>query len=300
MAPPAGELAALVEEPNELALAVLPFRVNASRGTSLARPLNELLGERLAQLERVRVVGLAAAAPLPSAEQIAVMPDAELQAIARRVGAGATVSGSLTELAGSCSLDVRLTPAATGSRSRSVVFTAGSIEELLLQLEEVASRVSASFSEGEAPIVAAIRVDAPPELEQALRALLRSKVGAPFAAQRLRADREILEADPTVGSVTVETQRSDEGVVVTYRIVPAAFLIGGAGRVQGEVVASIGISGNRRIESDAIRARIRTQTGEPLRAGQIAADVREIFELGFFRSVVVLSEPEDGGVKLTF
>jgi len=283
-----------------LALAVLPFRVNASRGTSLPRPLSELLGERLAQLPGVRVVGLAAAAPLPSAEQIAVMTDADLQTLARRVAAGAAVSGSLTELAGSFSLDVRLTPAVVGTRSRSVVFTASSIEELLLQLDEVASRVSASFSDGEAPVVAAIRVEAPPELEQALRGLLVSRVGAPFDPQRLDEDREALEADSTVGSVTVETQRSEQGVVITYRVVPRAFLIGGAGRQRGEVVADIKITGNRRIESDAIRARIRTQTGEPLRAGQVASDVRDIYELGFFRSVVVLSKPVEGGLQLTF
>ena len=295
-APTAGAAA----EPEELALAVLPFRVNASRGTSLPRPLSELLGERLAQLPGVRVVGLAAAAPLPSAEQIAVMTDADLQTLARRVAAGAAVSGSLTELAGSFSLDVRLTPAVVGTRSRSVVFTASSIEELLLQLDEVASRVSASFSDGEAPVVAAIRVEAPPELEQALRGLLVSRVGAPFDPQRLDEDREALEADSTVGSVTVETQRSEQGVVITYRVVPRAFLIGGAGRQRGEVVADIKITGNRRIESDAIRARIRTQTGEPLRAGQVASDVRDIYELGFFRSVVVLSKPVEGGLQLTF
>ena len=295
-APTAGAAA----EPAELALAVLPFRVNASRGTSLPRPLSELLGERLAQLPGVRVVGLAAAAPLPSAEQIAVMTDADLQTLARRVAAGAAVSGSLTELAGSFSLDVRLTPAVVGTRSRSVVFTASSIEELLLQLDEVASRVSASFSDGEAPVVAAIRVEAPPELEQALRGLLVSRVGAPFDPQRLDEDREALEADSTVGSVTVETQRSEQGVVITYRVVPRAFLIGGAGRQRGEIVADIKITGNRRIESDAIRARIRTQTGEPLRAGQVASDVRDIYELGFFRSVVVLSKPVEGGLQLTF
>lgn len=290
-----------VSAPTEgLSLAVLPFRVNASRGTVFARPLAELLGERLAGIDGVDVLGLAAAEPLPSAEQIALLPDAQLQEIARKVGAGAVVSGSLTELAGSFSLDVRLTPATAGTRSRSIVFTAGSIEELLLQLEEVASRVSASFSTAGPPVIAAIRVDASPELEQALRGLLASKVGAPFDAQRLQEDRELLEADSAVGSVAVETLRTEQGVAITYRIIPSAFLLGGSGRQQGAVVVDIKVSGNRRIESDAIRARIRTQTGEPLRSRQVAADVKEIFELGFFRSVDVLSEPVEGGVELTF
>jgi outer membrane protein insertion porin family len=288
------------EPATPLALAVLPFRVNASRGTRFARPFSELLGERLAALDGVEVVGLAAAGPLPSADAIAALPDAELQQLVRRVGAAAGVSGSLTELAGSFSLDVRVTPARATARSRSIVFTAGSIEELLLQLDEVAARVSASSAEGEAPRIAAIQLEAPPDLEQTLRGLLRSKVGEPFDPQLLRSDRESLLADPNVGSVSVETQRGEDGVVLRYRIVPTAFLLGGATPSAGSVVVDIRISGNRRIEADAIRARVRTRTGEPLIRSRVAADVREIFGLGFFRNVRVYTEEAEGGVALVF
>lgn len=297
----ADEVTAAPEPRTQLVLAVLPFRVHASRGTRFGRPFAEMLGERLAGLEDVEVVGLAAAGELPTAEEIAALSDAELQVLVRKVGAAAGVSGSLTELAGSFSLDVRVTPAAERARSRSVVFTAGSIEELLLQLDEVASRVSASFSQGEeALLVAEIRLEAPPQFEQSLRSQLGSKVGEPFDPQQLREDRERLQADPNVGSVVVETQRTEAGVVLRYRVVPTSFLLGGATPGQGEVVMEIRITGNRRIEADAIRTRVRTRTEEPLRRSRVAADVREIFGLGFFGNVRVFTEEVDGGVALVF
>ena len=302
-APSDGETALLdiEQEPRrDLPLAVLPFRVNASRGTRFARPFSELLGERLAQLDGVTVVGLAAAAPLPDAAAVAGMSDPELKQIAREVGALATISGSLTELAGRFSLDVRVTPAAENARGRSVVFTAGSIEELLIQLDEVAARVAASFSEGAAPLVAEIHLDAPPDLEASLRKLVGSKVGEPFDARQLREDRDRLQANPNVGSVSVETKRGEAGVLLYYRIVPVSMLLGTVTRHEGEVVVEIRISGNRRIEADAIRARVRSRTGERLQPGLIAADVREIFGLGFFKNVQVYSDAAEGGVVLTF
>lgn len=287
-----------------LSLAVLPFRVNASRAaTPLSRPFAELIGERLALLEGVRVLGLGEAGPLPSAEAIAALPDRALQRIGRQVGANAVISGSLTELAGRLSLDVRVTPTGEATRSRSIVFTASSQEELFLQLEEMAARVTASFSTDDvAPRIAAIRLLAPPAMEQGLRARLTSKVGEPFDPQKLRADRSALEADPAVGSVAVETNRAERGVELTYRIVLSTVLLASGTREPGDLVSELRIEGNRRIEGDAIRARVRTRAGEALVPGQLAADIREVFGLGFFRDVRVFQEASaDGtGVVLTF
>jgi len=291
-------------EPNarEIAFAVLPFRVHALRNAQpLPRPFAELLGERLATLDGVDVVGLGRAPALPPEDRIADLPDAELRGIGRSVEADAVVTGSLTQLAGRLSLDVRVTPTSGASRARSLVFTAASGEELLSQLDEIASRVAATFGSGEAsPRIAAIQLLAPPEIEQALRALLRSKVGEPFDPLRLGEDRAALEADPRVGSVGVETRRSDRGVELTYRVVPAELLLGGSQRASGDVVAEVRVEGNRRIEADAIRARVRTRPGDPLRAPQLAADIRDVFALGFFRDVRAYTEPGDEGVVLTF
>ncbi|MCA9511131.1 MAG: outer membrane protein assembly factor BamA, partial [Myxococcales bacterium] len=294
--------AASATAPRELAFAVLPFRVHAGRNVApVPRPFAELLGERLATLDDVRVVGLGRATGLPAEDAFAALSDAELRRIGREVGADAVVTGSLTQLAGRLSVDVRVTPTSGGARARSLVFTAASGEDLLAQLPEVASRVAATFSSGEAsPRVAAIQVLAPPELEQSLRARLRSKVGEPFDPLRLRDDREALEADARVGSASVETRRTERGVELVYRVVPAEMLLGGGARDAGDVVAEVRVEGNRRIEADAIRTRIRTREGEPLRETQVAADVRDVFALGFFRDVRVYTEPGDAGVVLTF
>ena len=58
--------------------------------------------------------------------------------------------------------------------------------------------------------------------------------------------------------------------------------------------------GNRRIEADAIKARVSTKAGEPLDRARIAQDVRAIFGLGFFRDVRVVTEDAAGGVSVIF
>ena len=56
----------------------------------------------------------------------------------------------------------------------------------------------------------------------------------------------------------------------------------------------------RRIESDAIRSRIRTRAGDPLNRAQVANDVRDIQSLGFFQDVWVYATDTPEGVRLTF
>ncbi len=68
----------------------------------------------------------------------------------------------------------------------------------------------------------------------------------------------------------------------------------------GEIVAVVNVRGNRRIEADAIRARIGTQPGAPYRAAQIAKDVREVYSLGFFRNVRVLTDAGPDGQIVIF
>ncbi len=68
-----------------------------------------------------------------------------------------------------------------------------------------------------------------------------------------------------------------------------------AGRIR-----EIRIEGNRKAEADAIRSRIRSRVGEPVDPSQVAADIREIYDLGLFRDVVVDAEPAAGGVALVY
>jgi TolB-like protein len=94
-------------------LGVLPFQVHSAK--SLA-----YLGESVANLIRSRIEASGQASVLDAAQVsqrvgasgAAGASETQLREIARDLGAGFVISGSLTELAGRYSLDVRVTPAA--------------------------------------------------------------------------------------------------------------------------------------------------------------------------------------------
>ncbi|MCG8620173.1 MAG: outer membrane protein assembly factor BamA, partial [Desulfobacterales bacterium] len=60
------------------------------------------------------------------------------------------------------------------------------------------------------------------------------------------------------------------------------------------------ISGNKRIESDAISRVIQTQTGELLDPESLTKDLRLIYKMGYFDNVVVKKEILDRGVDVVF
>jgi outer membrane protein insertion porin family len=69
----------------------------------------------------------------------------------------------------------------------------------------------------------------------------------------------------------------------------------------GVVVAEVRISGNRRIEADAVKAVIGTKVGEKLSQKLLAEDVRRIYALGFFHDIRVdLDRAAGGGAIVTF
>ncbi len=65
-------------------------------------------------------------------------------------------------------------------------------------------------------------------------------------------------------------------------------------------VREIRIEGNKKAETDAIRARIRSRIGEPLDPDRVASDIKDIYSLGLFRDVVVDAQPVSGGVALVY
>lgn len=65
-------------------------------------------------------------------------------------------------------------------------------------------------------------------------------------------------------------------------------------------VAEIRVEGNVRVESEAIRRQIRLTPGSEITPRLLGADVRSVYELGFFDDVQVDAVPGDGGFVLTF
>jgi TolB-like protein len=139
-------------------VAVLPFEVHSAKpidylGVSLANLLRARLeaGGEVLVLSAEEVASRVARPPAPGES------DAALRAVAREIGADALVSGSLTELAGHFSLDVKLVPAAEGSRPQSFVLTADREEDLLARTNEVADAVVARTTAAAAASVVRIR-----------------------------------------------------------------------------------------------------------------------------------------------
>jgi outer membrane protein insertion porin family len=67
-----------------------------------------------------------------------------------------------------------------------------------------------------------------------------------------------------------------------------------------EELESIEIRGNKRVESDAVQLAVKSSVGKSLSSGQVAADVKAIFALGYFDDVQVEIEAGVSGKKLIF
>ncbi len=284
-------------------IAVLPFRVNSTGSLRfLSGPLDELLAQRIeagGEVSAIAKPGLAAAGEteIPGAER----SDASLRSWAALQGLDGVVVGSLTELAGRFSIDVRVVPTAAGAGSTSLVLTAGSDRELLDRLGELAERVGTVVVGGKPDRVVDIRLEGAEEIEGELRDRLAIRRGEPFDATRLEGDRRAVAADPRVARVLARTQQTQDGVVVLFEIVRAERLLGESVKpATGEAVAEVAIRGNRRIEEAEIRARIQTAPGQPLDSAQIARDVRAVFQQGFFRDVQVYVDRTALGPSVIF
>jgi outer membrane protein insertion porin family len=62
----------------------------------------------------------------------------------------------------------------------------------------------------------------------------------------------------------------------------------------GKIVNAIDVRGLKRIEKDAVTAKIGTKVGQPLSGEQIRADIQALFGMGFFDDIEVLAEAAPG------
>jgi len=281
---------------------VLPFRVHSAKPIGyLGDSLANLMRGRLEASGRVRGVEPALLAERGSAE--VPTADAGLRRLAGELGAAWIVTGSLTELAGRYSLDVRLTPADEALPSHSEVGTSEREDRLLELVDELADRLLAELGAATPARVAKVELVGIEGAKAYFEPQLTTRAGEPYDPARVKADLERLRAEAGVASADVETERSAEGVVVRFRLVGAAAIYappGAGSRAAGERVAEVRVRGNRRIEADAILLRVRTKPGSPYSEAQLAKDARSLHELGFFRDLRVLSEASAEGRIVTF
>ncbi len=69
---------------------------------------------------------------------------------------------------------------------------------------------------------------------------------------------------------------------------------------QQQIIINIAVTGNKRIESDAILRSIDTQIGDIIKSENISSDLRKIYGMGYFDNIVVEKQTIDTGVKLLF
>ncbi|MDJ0867201.1 MAG: outer membrane protein assembly factor BamA [Myxococcota bacterium] len=294
------------QAPARVLVAVLPFEVHSERSLGyLESTLADLLTSRLESTGHVEVMDTVVVREALIEHVAGERTDEMLRRLAREVGADWVVEGSLTELAGSYSLDARVTPAGERVPTRTMVFTANSDEELLDRVNELADRALeiVSGEAGRGDVVEVLLVGLPEEEAAAARERLRTRPGTPYDSGAVREDLALLRGLPGVATATVTPERGPEGVTVTFRLLRTEGLLAAAEADEPEaadLVAEIRIVGNRRIEADAIRARIDTRPGDRFSSARVSQDVRQVHALGFFRNVRVLSEQTEDGRILTF
>jgi outer membrane protein assembly complex protein YaeT len=292
------------DAPVRVVVAVLPFEVHSEKPLDyLEGSLAELLATRLEASGRVDVVEAVTVRETLIAWPGEKTEDA-LRRLARELRADWVVVGSLTELAGHYSLDVRVTPAESRVTTSTMVLSAQGDDELLDRVNELAARIlDIVGAPSPAARVARVEVVGAPD-EAAARAALRTRAGEAFDGDRALADVARIRALPGVAEATLETERGADGVVVTYRVstqpAPAGELAAPSAPVAGERVAELRVRGNKRIETAAILARVTSRPGEPVSRARLADDVRGIYALGFFRDVQVYEEEGLDGRILTF
>jgi len=288
-----------------LRVVVLPFRLHSAESLGfLTGALDELLAERIeagGQVSAIAWRGLQEQSGMDIELVETDGSDAAMRRLAQRAEVDGVVSGSLTELAGRFSLDVRVTLAEPGAASTSLVLAAASDRELLDRLGELADRVAATVRGGIPDRVVEVIFDGADSLESELRAKLSIRRGAIFDAAKVEADRRVLSGDARIANVTIRSTSVEGGISLVYKVLLAERILGEEVRVGSEIlVAEVVIRGNKRVEEDAIRARLRTEPGAIYDVGQVARDVRSIFEQGFFRNVQVLIEETQTGVRVIF
>jgi len=293
--------------PLKVVVAVLPFEIHSARPLDyLQGSLAKLLSTRLEAGGGVEVVDSVTVRQGLVAYGGERTEDA-VRRLAAELGADWVVVGSLTELAGSYSLDVRVSPVNSRISTSTMVFTAKGDDELLDRVNELASRVLEIVGQKEerADVVKVV-VEGVPDLPKSTLAALETHEGAAYDSAIVARDLKRLRALPGVAAGSVETQHGEGGVRVVFHLVPAERLLVDTGPRKKETVTEVRVRGNRRIEANAILARVGTHAGDVYSPGQVAQDLRAVYSLGFFRNVrVYLDEPDgkdESGAKriLTF
>jgi outer membrane protein insertion porin family len=65
-------------------------------------------------------------------------------------------------------------------------------------------------------------------------------------------------------------------------------------------ILAVEVSGNRRIEADAIKRVVKTQPGDLYNLKNLSADLKAVYAMGYFDDIQIETEPRDDGIIVTF
>jgi len=275
---------ATAEEKARVVVAVLPFEVHSEKPLDyLEASLAELLATRLEASGRVDVVEAVTVRETLIAWPGEKTEDA-LRRLARELSADWVVIGSLTELAGHYSLDVRVTPAESRVATSTMVLSADGDDELLDRVNELSGRILGIVGEpapaaAEAPPAAEVAPELPVELREpprraepaageriaevrvrgnkrietaAILARVTSKPGEPLSRARLAQDVRGIYALGFFRDVQVYEEPGLDGLALIFEV------------AENPVVRQVTISGNENVDGEKIKDNLTLTTGSTL------------------------------------
>jgi outer membrane protein insertion porin family len=84
------------------------------------------------------------------------------------------------------------------------------------------------------------------------------------------------------------------------RAAPPAHSPDEAAAFTGQKIISIDVQGLKRIEKDAVLAKLTAKVGQPLAKDNVHSDIQALFGMGYFDDIEVRGEEKDGGVALVY
>jgi outer membrane protein insertion porin family len=223
----------------------------------------------------------------------------DYRALGTKLEAHYVLVGRLTQLGGEFSLDISLisTDPLLGTPSN-LIYTAANRDELMAQVDEIAADVADGVLRAGEVLVTEVRFTEGVELPDDISGKLRTRQGDLLDPSKVYADVETLRSLEEVATAGAELERLPEGVIVIFEVVSHEVVQEAKQDISSKNrIVEIRIEGNRRIEANAIRARMVTKLAQPFQTDRLARDVRSIYRLGFFADVKVFRElGEDGWI----
>ncbi len=283
-------------------VAIGPVRVESEQAhDGLAEKLAQTLEQGLTRGGAVELVSRDDVALAVEAFKADEVGEPELRGIAAGLGADWVLRSRVSEIAGQFSLELLLIPQDNGRyESEKLLVTASGVDALVQRTAEVVPSLLDIVAPPAAMTVLDLRFEGAYTPDADVIAALETKPGGALDRSKVQADIERLRALPEVAAAAVQLDRSEEGVIVRFQLVAQDLVE----EVEAEMASKnelveIHVEGNRRIEADAIRARMASKIGQAFSAARVSRDIRSIYQLGFFGDVKIFRELGEAGWVLS-